>query len=102
MEETLTVQRLRVTWALKNTLQSTNPIESMISVARTVSRNVKNWQSGDMGLRWTAAGMLEAEKKFKRVMGYAGLARLAVAVEHQLASADFVVGSEEVAELVNV
>jgi putative transposase len=49
----------------------------MISVARTVSRNVKNWQSGDMGLRWTAAGMLEAEKKFKRVMGYAGLARLA-------------------------
>lgn len=53
-------------------------------------------------LRWTAAGMLEAEKKFKRVMGYAGPARLAVAVEHQLASADFVVESEEVAELVNV
>lgn len=84
MEETLTVQRLGVTGCLKATLQSTNPIESMISVVRTTSRNVKNWQSGDMGLRWTAAGMLEAEKKFRKVFGYKDLAKLAVAIERDL------------------
>lgn len=79
--ETLTVQRLGITGALKATLQSTNPIESMISIARTTSRNVKNWQSGDMGLRWIAVGMLEAEKKFRKVIGYRDLAKLAVAIE---------------------
>ena len=36
------------------------------------------------GLRWTAAGMLEAERQFRRVVGYADLAKLAVAVERDL------------------
>lgn len=86
MEQTLTVNRLGISGKLKTTLSSTNPIESMISVVRTTSRNVKNWQSGDMTMRWTAAGMLEAEKKFKRIMGYRDLAKLAVAVERDLAT----------------
>lgn len=80
--ETLTVQRLEITGPLRRTLQSSSPIESMISIARTTSRNVKNWQSGDMGLRWTAAGMLEAEKQFRKVAGYRDLAKLVVAIEH--------------------
>ncbi len=42
------------------------------------------WQSGDMCLRWTAAGMLEAERQFRRVLGYRDLAKLALAVEHEL------------------
>lgn len=83
MDETLTIQRLGITGPLRTTLQSTNPIESMISITRTISRNVKNWQSGDMSLRWTAAGMLEAEKQFKRVAGYNDLAKLALAVERE-------------------
>ncbi len=81
LEETLTVQRLGITGALKATLQSSNPIESMISIARTTSKNVKNWQSGDMGLRWIAAGMLEAEKQFRKVAGYRDLAKLIEAIE---------------------
>jgi len=32
----------------------------MIEIVRRTSRNVKRWQSGDMCLRWTAAGMLDA------------------------------------------
>jgi len=48
-------------------LRSTNAIESMISIARTHSANVKNWQNGTMALRWCAAGMLEASKQFRRV-----------------------------------
>ena len=40
----------------------------MIECVRRSSRNVKRWQSGDMALRWTAAGMLEAERQFRRVI----------------------------------
>ncbi len=84
MEETLTVTRLGITGKLKLTLQSTNPCESMISTVRVIHRNVKNWTSGEMCLRWTAAGMLEAETRFRKVQGYRGLANLAVAIENDL------------------
>ena len=84
MEETLTVIRLGITGKLKHTLQSTNPIESMISTVRVIHRNVKHWSSGEMCLRWTAAGMLEAESRFRKVPGYRGLANIAVAIERDL------------------
>ena len=84
MQETLTITRLGVRGALKRTLESTNPIESMIECVRRTSRNVKRWQSGDMALRWTAAGMLEAEQQFRRVIGYRDLAKLAIAIERNL------------------
>ena len=57
----------------------------MIECVRRSSRNVKHWQSGDMALRWTAAGMLEAERQFRRVIGHGDLAKLANAVERDLA-----------------
>ena len=38
-----------------------------------------------MGLRWTAAGMLEAENQFRKVIGYTtDVPRLAVAIERRL------------------
>lgn len=58
----------------------------MISILRRTSRNVKRWQSGDMCLRWTAAGMLEAEQQFRRIIGYSDLAQLALAVERDVAA----------------
>jgi len=82
--ETLTLTRLGITGSLKRTLASTNPCESMIEIVRRTSRNVKRWQSGDMCLRWTAAGMLEAERQFRRVTGYRDLAKLALAAEREL------------------
>jgi putative transposase len=86
LEETLTLTRLGIRGRLKKTLASTNPIESMIEIIRRSSRNVKRWQSGDMCLRWTAAGMLEAETQFRKVVGYSDLAKLAHAVERDLAA----------------
>ena len=56
----------------------------MIECVRRTSRNVKRWQSGEMALRWTAAGMLEAEQQFRRIIGYRDLAKLAVAIERDL------------------
>jgi len=86
MKETLTVTRLGIIdkLKLKLTLQSTNPCESMISAGRVIHRNVKRWTSGDMCLRWTAAGLLEAEARFRKVEGYRGLAGLAIKIEHDL------------------
>ncbi len=85
LEETLTLTRLGITGKLKATLESTNPCESMIECVRRSSRNVKRWQNGDMALRWTAAGMLEAEQQFRRIIGYKDLAKLAIAIERELA-----------------
>ncbi len=82
LEETLTVTKLHITGSLARSLRTTNPIESMISIARTTSRNVKRWRSGKMALRWTAAGMLEAEKQFRRVNGFRELHQLKEALRH--------------------
>ncbi|MGZ8716924.1 MAG: IS256 family transposase, partial [Gaiellaceae bacterium] len=81
MEETLTLTRLGVTGSLKRTLESTNPCESMIEIVLRTQRNVKRWSSGEMALRWTAAGMLEAERQFRKIIGYRDLATLVIAIE---------------------
>jgi transposase-like protein len=77
MEETLTLHRLGVTPLLRRSLASTNIIESCLSTVRQVARNVKRWQGGDHRVRWAAAGLLEAEKKFRKVKGYRHLEELA-------------------------
>ncbi len=41
-----TVRRLGVSHPLVRTLTPTNPIESMILIARNTSRNVKRWRDG--------------------------------------------------------
>jgi transposase-like protein len=87
LAETLTLTRLGIKGRLKVTLESTNPCESMIECVRRTSRNVKRWQSGEMGLRWTAAGMLEAERQFRKIIGYRDLAKLVIAIEHEHARA---------------
>ncbi len=81
MEETVTLTRLGVSGNLKRTLESTNPCESMIEIVRKTQRNVKRWSSGEMALRWTAAGMLEAERQFRKIIGYRDLATLVIAIE---------------------
>lgn len=69
LEDMFTVRRLGVTGRLARSLTNTNCIESMISVARMVTRNVKRWRDGAMKKRWVAVGMLEAERSFRRVKG---------------------------------
>lgn len=80
LAETLTVTRLAVPPTLARTLRSTNPIESMIEIARDHSTNVKRWRDGQMALRWCAAGMLEARKQFRRVQGHLHLRTLRAAL----------------------
>jgi putative transposase len=81
------------------TLRSTNAIESMISICRTKSGNVKRWRDGQMALRWCAAGMVEAGKQFRRVNGHLHLSVLRAALERELRET---VGPLVQDELVNV
>ena len=80
LEETLTVHRLQVPELLRQTLSSTNVIESTFSVVQTVCRNVKRWRRGDHRQRWLASGLLLAERKFKRVRGYRQMPQLLEAI----------------------
>ena len=83
LEEMFTVRRLGVNGRLAATLTNTNCIESMISVVRTTMGNVKSWKDGSMKKRWVAAGMLEAERNFRRVRGCTQMPTLVAALRRQ-------------------
>ena len=84
MEETLTLQRLKVPVELWKTLSSTNVIESAFSIVRVVCRNVKRWRPGNQIERWVGSGLLVAEKQFRRIDGYRALPGLLAALEADL------------------
>lgn len=66
----------------------------MISIARDAHRHVKRWRSGEMALRWVAAGMLEAERQFRKINGYRDLHILKRALERHK---EVIEGKEKVA-----
>lgn len=81
LEDMFTVRRLGIDGTLARTLVCTNMIESMFSIVKTTTRNVKRWRNeGDMRRRWAAAGMLEAETKFRRVRGHKQMPQLHTAL----------------------
>ena len=69
LEETLTVQRLKLQHHLARVLSNTNVIENCFSQVAHRTRRVKHWQGPQMILRWTASTLLWAEQRFKRVEG---------------------------------
>ena len=81
LEEMFTVARLGLNGRLAETLTTSNTIESMISIAGATNRNVTRSREGQMVLRWTAAGMLDAERSFRRIKGYKQMPRLVAALE---------------------
>jgi putative transposase len=76
LDETLTVMRLDLPESLERVLSSTNLIENLFSRVRETARRVRHWQGGTMILRWSAAGILEAERNFRKVAGYRALSKL--------------------------
>jgi len=87
LAETLTVTRLGVGGKLLQTVESTNPIESMIEIIRDHAGRVKRWSSGEMALRWAAAGMLAAEAQFRRVNSHLYLPALRATLDQTIATA---------------
>jgi putative transposase len=80
LEEMFTVANLGVTGRLRRSLTNTNCIESMISIARTTTGRVKHWRDGTMKKRWIAAGLLEAERSFRRIKGCTEMSNFVAAI----------------------
>ena len=69
--ETLTTAKLGLPRLLRVTLSSTNPIESVFSIAKPKLKRVKNWKSGtDQVARWSASVLIASEKKFRTIRGH--------------------------------
>ena len=86
LEETLTVTELRLTPRLRQTLSSTNAIESSFSVVGKICTQVKRWQGSDHRLRWVASALLFAESRWNKLHGYRHMPVLvnALALAHSL------------------
>ncbi len=80
LDEMLTVNRLGLPAQLRRSLACTNSIENVMGTVRRVCRNVKRWRNAAMALRWTAAGMMEAAKGFRRLKAYKHLPILKAAL----------------------
>jgi putative transposase len=80
IDEILTVTRLGLPVELRRSLACTNIIENMNGTIRQVCRNVKRWRDAKMALRWTAAGMMEAAKGFRRLKAHRQLPVLRAAL----------------------
>ena len=87
LEEILTVIRLGLPHELRRSLACTNIVENALGTVRQVTRNVKRWRHAEMALRWTAAGLLEAQKTFRRLKAYRQLPILRNALQEHLRKA---------------
>jgi transposase-like protein len=85
LDDMFAVRRLGVGDRLARSLSCTNSIESMFSVVRAVTGRVKNWKDTKMVRRWVAAGMLEAERNFRRIKGYQDMGVLVAATRAEVA-----------------
>jgi putative transposase len=76
LEETLSLKDIGLKESLERTLSTTNMLENLNGSIRRVTRNVKSWRDGKMIQRWVAAGILEAEEKFRKLRGFQDLTKL--------------------------
>jgi len=85
LEETLTLQRLGLFDLLGKSLKTTNCIENLNSQLCKYTGRVKHWKSSDQRHRWVAAGLLEIEKKMRRIDNYKHLPLLRTALQQEIA-----------------
>jgi transposase-like protein len=81
LEESLTVIDLRIPPRLRQSLSSTNGIESSFSLVDRICTQVKRWQGRDHRLRWVASALLFAESRWNKITGYRHMSILNRALE---------------------
>jgi len=97
LDETLTVKALDLPRTLEKALCTTNAIENLIGCVREGSRRVKRWRGGKMILRWCAAGVLDAERRFRRIKGFREMPALVKALRRRDLELDSVTPESAVA-----
>lgn len=70
LEETLTLHKLKLVTKLGASLGTTNCIESLNSQLGRYLRKVTKWKNSNQIYRWVAAGLLESERRMKKIRNY--------------------------------
>lgn len=81
LEETLTLHKLKAHRKIRKSLSTTNPIESLNSGIRNITRRVKRWKNSNMVIRWVCTGIVESERNFKKINGYNHIDSLLINIE---------------------
>lgn len=76
LEHTLTLHKLGISGGVRESLRTTNIIESTFARLRHTTRNVSSWTDCEQVERWLAFGLLKAESGFRRIPGYRQLSKL--------------------------
>jgi len=84
MEETLTINKLKLTTELRRSLATTNCIESVLSQVEQYTQRVDRWRNGAHIQHWVAAGLLAVEPGLQKVHGYRYLKLLRNKVKEEL------------------
>ncbi len=84
LEETLTLHRLGIYDELGRSLKTTNSIESLNSQLGRYLRKVKHWMHSDQRQRWVVMGILEAEKRMRRINHPENLPLLRAALQENI------------------
>jgi len=81
LEETLTLHKLNAHRQIRKSLSTTNPIESLNSGIRNITRRVKHWRNSSMVIRWVCTGIVESEKNFRKINGHDHIDSLLMNIE---------------------
>jgi len=88
LEETLTVHRLGVGPILRQSLATTNMLESVFSGVEARTGKVDRWRTSNQKQRWLAAALLDVEPRLRRVRGYRALPQLRETLRKQRGRVD--------------
>jgi len=83
LEETLTLHRLGVGPMLRQSLMTTNTLESIFSAVEQRTGKVDRWRTSNQKQRWLAAALRDIEPRLRRVRGYRALPHLRDALRKQ-------------------
>jgi transposase-like protein len=80
LDELLTLHRLGIHGGVRESLRTTNIIESAFARLRQKTRNVSNWSDSQQIDRWLGLFLPQVEKGFHQLPGFRQLAKLGRAV----------------------
>ena len=86
LEETLTLQRLKLIQTFGPSFSTTNCIENLNSQLTKYTGRVKRWMDSEQRYRWVISGLLQIEKQMKKVQNCRQLHLLADVIAKEVKS----------------
>jgi putative transposase len=84
LEETLTLQRLGIPKSLRQSLKTTNMIESIHAQVGQKTDKVDYWKNSEQKQRWVATALLDIETRLRKVKGFTHLPELRAALMREV------------------